>query len=402
MSDAPIQVLLVEDDSLGAAHVARILKRSGSIPPFEVTRSVALQQAVDTLGKRGADVALLDLTLPDSDGVQTVRRLRDADAWVPIVVVTGAEDQGTALGALKAGAQDYLVKGELDHPRLLVRTIRYAIERQAMRRDNELLAEQFRQSERMVSLGALVGGMSLGFSALLGNVLEQTEAALAQLSAATEGAPVRRNLVAIRREVMRACQMTDQLRDYSGNRAAIPSHPIDLSRFVSEVSRTLDSFAGRSARIGYELARPGPVVFANRLQLYQVAIALVANGIEAIGERAGEVRVATGRLDADRDLLNRTFGLFDALPGTYAFLQVTDTGCGMDVATRRQIFDPFFTTKPAGRGLGLAAVVGIARQLGAGILVESSPDRGTVVRMLLPLLDLSDAAEATPGEDVTR
>ena len=387
-----IRVRLVQADRVGAARAVKMLRRPGHSPSIDVDWSANLESAIDALGKEDADVVLLDLTLPDSAGPQAVKRMRTAAFWVPIVALSDAWDEDTAQESLRAGAQDFLLKSDLDHPTLLVRALHNAIVCQRMRRENERLIEHLRKAERMASLGAVVGGLSFAFNTLFGNVLEHIDAAVERLGAMDDAAAApQRDLIAIRREVMRGCQMTDQLRDFCGTRASIPSHPIDLSGFVSEVARTLDTMVGGSARICYELEAPGPRVVANRLQLYQILVALVANGMEAIEGDDGEVRVAAGRIDADRELLGRTLGLHGAEPGTYAFLEVSDSGRGMDGATRERIFDPFFTTKLAGRGLGLAAVFGIAHQLGAGLLVNSAPGRGTTICLLMSAYERLDA-----------
>jgi signal transduction histidine kinase len=391
MKQQPVRALLVDDDSVSASLVVRAVGKSECTPPIAIDWVATLDGGLDALGKDDFDVVLLNLTPASRDPLQTIARVRESAPWAPIVVLSDDWDAGAALDSLKAGVQDYVVASELDHPFVLVRAIHYAIQRQRMRGENDRLMEQLRKAERMASLGSVVGGLSFAFNTVFGTVLEHTDAALERLASDGDGAGSRRDLVAVRREVMRGCQMTDQLRDFCGTRASIPSHPIDLCAFVSEVTRTLDTMVGKSASILYDLACPGPRVVANRLQLYQILLALVANAVEAIGERGGEIRVVAGHVDADRELLAQTLGLHGAEPGSYALLEVSDTGRGMDDVTSARIFDPFFTTKLAGRGLGLAAVFGIAHQLGAGLLVESEPGQGTRMRILLAAYDRSRA-----------
>ena len=110
-----------------------------------------------------------------------------------------------------------------------------------------------------------------------------------------------------------------------------------------------------------DLRRSLPPIVADAAQVHQIAMNLVLNAAEALGEEPGRVTVATAAVDIDARRAAALVGTGDAAPGTYVALEVRDSGRGMDEATRQRIFDPFFTTKRAGRGLGLASVLGIAR-----------------------------------------
>ncbi len=134
----------------------------------------------------------------------------------------------------------------------------------------------------------------------------------------------------------------------------------------------------------YELGSELPVIAADPVQLRQVIRHLVTNASEAIGEDDGVITIRTGTKWASRKYLATTYLGDDAPQGKYVFLEVKDTGCGMDPETKARIFDPFFTTKFTGSGLGLAAVMGIVRAHGGIIRVNSVPDQGTSVLTLFP------------------
>ena len=134
-----------------------------------------------------------------------------------------------------------------------------------------------------------------------------------------------------------------------------------------------------------------PSIDADPTQVRQLVTQLVTNASDSLGEESGLVTVATGTLEADRELLKRTFPGDDLPPGTYVFLEVSDTGCGMDGETLGKIYDPFFSTKFVGRGLGLAAVLGIVRGHGGTLQVSSEPGQGSTFRVLFPV-----AAESMP------
>src|SRR5499426_3425480 len=145
-------ILLIEDEAIDAELVRRTLAaKAGESPRLHLAPTLAA--GIDRLAKGDIDAVLLDLNLPDSAGVDTVARLRERDGAIPIVVFTVAGDEDTAVAALAAGAQDYLVKEELAGS-LLRRSIRYAIERRRIAEENERLAKRLRQAEKIESLGA--------------------------------------------------------------------------------------------------------------------------------------------------------------------------------------------------------------------------------------------------------
>jgi CheY-like chemotaxis protein len=134
----------------------------------------------------------------------------------------------------------------------------------------------------------------------------------------------------------------------------------------------------------YEFAEELPLVEADPTQLRQVVMNLITNAVEAIGEDAGTVTLRTGAMDADQEALRHSYVNAQLEPGRYVSVEVTDTGCGMDEETQARLFDPFFTTKRAGRGLGMAAVLGIVHGHGGCVQVESAPGQGSRFRVLLP------------------
>jgi signal transduction histidine kinase len=149
--------------------------------------------------------------------------------------------------------------------------------------------------------------------------------------------------------------------------------------------------------LNYELAGDLPRVEGEAAEIRQVLTNLVVNASEAIGDQLGGIFVATGSMQVDRDLLATTCADRDLPEGQYVFLRVRNAGRSMDRATMARIFDPFFTTKRAGRGLGLAATLGIVRGSGGAIKVESSPGRGTEFTLLFPAL-----RQRTRGRAATR
>jgi len=382
MERSLVRILLVEDCPDDAMLVRRQLERDAGEPGrFRIQHCAALREGLDHLGKGEADVLLLDLHLPDSDGIETVVRVREVDASVPIVVFTVAGDEGTAMGALRAGAQDYLVKDELGRGPALPRAIRYAIERKRIGDEKRVLQERLLRAEKLESLGVLAAGAAFAFNTLVGEILEQVDEALVR---SEDEGRVGQRLRAVRHRALRVAEMAQQLRDYATGTHS-ETAPLDLSRLVLDASGMIEAIAGPAIEVHYELADPPPRVRANAAELRHLLLNLVVNAVEAIAEKGGAISIATGTTQADRELLSEMQGASDPREGLYATLCVRDSGSGLPERACEQLFDPFFTTKYAGRGLGLSAAFGIARRHG-GVIGAKPADPGTEFTLLLPAM----------------
>ena len=151
-----------------------------------------------------------------------------------------------------------------------------------------------------------------------------------------------------------------------------------------EVSRLLESAVSGKTVLAYELRSRLDIIHADASQLSQVLLNLVTNAAEAVGDGEGRITVRTGA-EQGRAAPRATNRTGDLAPGPHVFFEVEDTGCGIDDATASRIFEPFFTTKFTGRGLGLAAALGIVRGHGGTIEIDSKPGRGSRFRVLLPV-----------------
>jgi len=377
-----VRILLVEDNPVDAMLVRRTLAHEATAPSgYQLDHVGALEQALDRLGKKSHDVILLDLHLPDSHGVETVRRVREVEPDLPIVVLTVAGDGDTAVRALRAGAQDYLVKEEITDS-VLCRAIRYAMERLRISDEKRQLQDQLHEAEKLQSLGVLAAGAAFGFNTLLGSILESADRALGQPKNSPQ---VVESLNAIRQAALRAAEMVRQLRDYALTDKRERSR-LDVSRFVVGVSETLDAIAGAGVSMQYHLVSDLPTIRANPIELRQLLVNLVVNAAEAIREPEGFVWIETGVREVDEALLAETQGASQLRPGPFVFLRVGDSGPGLPAPARRHVFDPFFTTKYAGRGLGLSTAFGIARRHGGAIhLGERRNRKGAEVEVLFPV-----------------
>jgi len=156
----------------------------------------------------------------------------------------------------------------------------------------------------------------------------------------------------------------------------------------------------RKAAIRYRLEEGLPAMMADVSQLTQILMNLVANASDAIGGESGAITVTTEAIHCSREYLEETYAGTDLREGNCVALEVSDTGCGMDTATQLRIFDPFFTTKFAGRGLGLAAVLGIVRGHGGALRVHSEPGKGSSFKLLFPITEAEIASRPEIGPGV--
>jgi len=239
---------------------------------------------------------------------------------------------------------------------------------------------RLRETQKLESLGLMAGGVAHDFNNLLVAILGHTSVALEELPADN---PARASLAQIELAARRAAELTRQLLAYAG-KSRLSTQSLDLNELVREIGQLLHTSVPRTVRLHYELGAALPPIEADATQIRQVLMNLVINAGEAIGVGTGSVTIGTEPVRVDQAVLGETALPADLAEGQYVALTVRDTGHGMDVATRERIFEPFYTTKFTGRGLGLAAVLGIVRGHRGAISVESEPGRGTTFTVLLP------------------
>jgi PAS domain S-box-containing protein len=236
------------------------------------------------------------------------------------------------------------------------------------------------EAQRLESLGLLAGGVAHDFNNLL--TVIQGNAGMAR-EAMEEPEQARTCLVNIEETCRRASDLVRQMLAYSG-RGTVQFQLLDLNRLIQDIAQLLSVSIAKGITLRYDLAEALPPVSADAAQLQQVVMNLVTNAAEAIGEAEGTVTLRSGvRELGETDVTG--LRVAEALnPGPFVFLEVVDTGSGMDGETQARIFDPFFTTKFTGRGLGLAAMQGIVRSHGGGVEIQSRPGAGTLFRVYLP------------------
>ncbi len=283
---------------------------------------------------------------------------------VEITLRTIRDDEGLAIGL--AGA------------------LRDITERRRLETERQQDEARLREAQKLESLGLLAGGIAHDFNNLLGVIRANAEVARDELRELPASNAVNEPLVHIEQATVRATDLTRQMLAYAGMGRVVISR-LDLSAMVRDTASLLRAAMSKKVILQFELSDGLPEVEGDVTQLRQVVMNLISNAADAIGEAEGTVLLRTFRRHIETGEVRSHHGL-DPLPaGDYVVVEVRDTGVGMSDDTLRRIFDPFFTTKFVGRGLGLAAVLGILRAHGGGVDIRSKPGRGTRFRVFLPV-----------------
>jgi PAS domain S-box-containing protein len=319
----------------------------------------------EVIGKKTADLGLW----PDPEHRKQLAELMSRDGELRDVEVTLKRKDGKLRTAVFSGR---LL--ELDGRAAMLMTAQDVTEQR-------LLEKQMLHTQKLESLGVLAGGIAHDFNNLLTGVLGNADLALLELSPV---APARECLTAISDSARRASELCRQLLAYSG-KGRFLVQPVDMAELVQEMGHLLTVSISKKVVLKYHFSKNLPMVEADVTQMRQVIMNLIVNASEAIGERSGVISVTTGLASCDATYLAGCFATEQVVPGDFVYLEIADTGQGMDRTVLDRVFDPFFTTKFTGRGLGLPAVLGIVRGHGGAIRVYSEPGRGTTFRLLFPM-----------------
>lgn len=282
----------------------------------------------------------------------------------------------------------YDFNGAVSHVATLIRDVS----------ERERLEAQLRRTQKMESLGVLAGGVAHDFNNALVGILCNTSLALEKLPVASEAHGY---LTKVLNASRRSSELTRQMLVYAG-KAAPEIRVIELNQVIRDMRELLESQLRRSVTFNVNLADNLARIDADAGQLQQVVMNLILNASEAIGEANGVVTISTYEKQVDARQIAAMYSDAQIAPGRFVCFEVSDTGCGMTPEVQARIFDPFFTTKFTGRGLGLAAILGIVRSHHGAIRVVSRPGVGTTFTVLLPTSaalrqDLPSTASTPPA-----
>ncbi|HEX7452990.1 MAG TPA: ATP-binding protein [Polyangiaceae bacterium] len=255
--------------------------------------------------------------------------------------------------------------------------------------ERKRLEEKLMHTQKLESLGVLAGGIAHDFNNLLVTILGNASLAMDQLQADPVTLPL---LEEIELGARRAAELTRQMLDYSGQ-GKFKLQTLNLPDAAREMAGLLRGMIPKNVALHYQVQDGLKPIEADPAQIRQVIMNLITNAAESMTERAGRVVISVEEVQLSAHDLEE-YPNHAAAAGRFLSLEVKDDGCGMDDETRRRMFDPFFTTKFKGRGLGMAAVLGIVRSHGGAIRTDSQKGVGTRVRVLLPAKDPPPAERA--------
>lgn len=370
----PLRVLLIEDSEDDALLLVRELRRGGyDVTHQRVDSSEAMHAALDSAAW---DLVMSDHSMPGFSGTEALRLLRDRNVEIPFIFVSGTIGEEMAVSALKSGAQDYLLKGNL---RRLLSAVDRTLQEAEGRRERRRLETQVNQLQRFEAIGRLAGGIAHDFNNVLGSILGWAELGLADLP---EEHRARQRFAKISAQAERAAVLTRQLLAFARRQVLEPQN-LDINSLVSESVSLMGKVIGEHVEIELHLAERLEPAWADASQVEQIVMNLCINARDAM-PGGGKLSIST-RITEVRPDVEEFRSYFR--PGRYIQLTVADTGTGMDAQTLEHIFEPFFTTKEVGKGtgLGLATVYGIVKQHNGIIDVESQLGRGTRFHVYLPV-----------------
>jgi len=251
------------------------------------------------------------------------------------------------------------------------------------------------RTQKLEGLSVMAGGIAHDFSNILQAVLGHVQNALDNTPAE---AATRDSLEGIHEAAIRASELSRQMLAYAG-RASLESEPVSFAALAGEMMSLLKASISKKAELLCALPGGPCTVLGDATQLRQVLLNLVTNASDALEDRPGTIRLEVGEADAWPTALSSLPSGTGPVEGPAVFLRVEDTGCGMDEDALSRMFDPFFTTKPNGRGLGLAAVLGIVQKHNGAVMVDSSVGAGTSIQVWLPASQGAVAPRPAPPSD---
>lgn len=360
-----VRILVIEDDEDDFVIVRGLLSGiAGTRYDLEWVRTY--EEALPAMEEERHDVYLVDYYLGGDTGLDLLREANRRGFTTPVILLTGHEDYETDIDAMKAGAADYLVKGQITSP-LLERAIRYAVSQRATE-------EKLRQAQKMEAIGTLAGGIAHDFNNILAGIIGFTEMVLEDTP---EGTPSRRRLELVMKSAFRGRDLVRQILAFS-RKKAFRREPVSPSRIVTETVTLLRASIPATVEIAVDITAKEDTIFASASEVQQVIMNLCANAAHAMREKGGLLTISVGEI--------RGTPSQDLPPGEYVEIAVSDTGTGMEPEVMKRIFEPFFTTKKTGEGtgMGLAVVYGIVKAMEGDITAESTPGAGSVFHIYFP------------------
>ncbi|MDX8393863.1 MAG: PAS domain S-box protein [Mariprofundales bacterium] len=271
---------------------------------------------------------------------------------------------------------------KLDDHHIFIGLLRDISDRKKLAKERQTLQDHIEYSQRLESLGVLAGGVAHDFNNILSSIMGNASLAQTQID---EDSPLCDMLSQIETASQKAAELCQHMLAYAGKGRYVVK-PCNLSKLVSGMQPLLRASIADNIKMRFCIADALPDVEADHNQMQQIVMNLVFNAAEAIDDAMGQIIIATGVRYIDAPEIASCLGMDGALPGTYVFLRISDTGGGIDPSIENKIFEPFFSTKFTGRGLGLSACLGIARSHAGLIVFHNQELKGVSFSVMLPFI----------------
>lgn len=388
-----IKVLLIDDDE-DDYMITRDLLLDAEALEYELEWVSTYDLGKAAIKEAHHDIFLIDYRLGERDGMQLLHEALDEGCTAPIILLTGQGDREVDMEAMKAGAADYLVKGQIDHI-LLERSIRHSIERKALELEHVALEEQLLQAQKLESVGQLAGGIAHDFNNLMTPIIGYAQMGLTSLPKENRE---RLYLEEILKAADRATNLIQQLLAFS-RRQVIEMKVVNLNDLLVNINLMLERLIGEDVELVMLPSESIGAVKVDPTQIEQVIVNLAVNARDAMPE-GGTLIIETTNVEFhEEDLKNHP----DMTAGRYVMMAVSDTGNGMSEEVQSHIFEPFYTTKEKGKGtgLGLSTCYGIIAQNEGNIWVYSEIGSGTTFKVYLPILKGAHQSFAQPDKPLS-
>ena len=366
------RILHLEDSPVDCELVHQLLVGDGI--ECDIVRCENREKFIDGLAKKNFDLIFADCTVPQFSGLHALELARELAPEIPFIFVSGTIEEDSAIESLRRGATDYVLKGRLSR---LVPAVRRALAETEERTKNHEMEQRLRQALRLEAVGTLAGGIAHDFNNIMTIIKGYTS-----LLPVESGQPERVKEIAetIDRASLRGSDLVNQLLTFARKSDGAFSSTA-INHHVQEIATMLRPTLPQNIAFELQLAGDLPNIHADPGQVERALINLATNARDAMPD-GGTIVVSTSKVGSDKAPLH-SGGETDQ----YLCLRVTDTGCGMDEATRQRIFEPFFTTKPRGKGtgLGLPVVYGLMQSHDGLVDVQSEPGKGTSISLYFPI-----------------
>jgi signal transduction histidine kinase len=374
MKEKALQVLVVEDNA-GDVRLLREMFRGEKPGSFELTHLLRMSEAETHLANGGVDITLLDMGLPDGHGLETVRRARAAAPDVPLIILTGLDDEALAAEAMTQGAQDYMIKGQIES-RALPRALRHAIERHRMQIENDLI-----RRHQMEFKDEFLSHVSHELRSPL-TAVRQFVSILLDGLAGDLNPEQRQYLEIVLRNVKQLHSMINDLFEVSGIQAGKLKIDVQSASVSDAIAYTVNTLHGAATAKGIVLSadieNKLPSVYADPARVRQILVILADNAIKFTPQN-GSVKIQARIFEEDPSFL---------------LLEVTDSGCGIDPDKTERIFERLFQASDPdaadhnGLGLGLYICKDLVTRQGGKIWAKSTLGHGSVFSATLPICSL--------------